>query len=164
MDWLDGDKGCSDEYPCLKADDNKLWKERVTFIQGIPTDPNITALVQAELDRVKAKKVIVVEDGSHAYETVLENAKAYAKYVTPGLYMIIQDAKMTRFYKNQVCGEGPTQREREECYVNFPKVGPGDAIPEFLASNPEFQSDPSWEYLFYTQHPKGFLRKALQPS
>lgn len=71
---------------------------------------------------------------------------AYARFVTPGSYLIVQDTRGGRF------------------------IGPTRAIAEFLAAQPrgshkrpKFVRDRRPEYLLFSQHTGGFLRR-LHPQ
>ncbi len=89
----------------------------------------------------RAKRVLVIEDSTHVKEVVLANIKAYARFVTPGSFMLVQDTR---------CG----------------RWKPADAIEEFLGlpEGKDFSVDPRWEYMVFTQHSGGFLRKKGKPS
>ena len=89
---------------------------------------------------------------------VLDNARAYAPFVTVGSYLLIQDTKLTRFNKLQPCGGLATAAERDTCYTNT-KNGPGDSVHAFLGENKDFEMDRSLEFLIYTQHAEGFLKR-----
>jgi cephalosporin hydroxylase len=84
---------------------------------------------------------------------VLENVRYYHKYVTPGSYLLIQDSKITRWLlSSDHCKNYPDQ----DCG----KLGPRHATEHFLKEQGgKFVADRSWEYLRYTQHAGGFLKR-----
>jgi hypothetical protein len=49
------------EVKCSLADEVPIWKERVDFIQGYPTDPKVKQMVQALMDKYQPKVVMVTE-------------------------------------------------------------------------------------------------------
>ena len=71
--------------------------------------------------------------------SVASNLAAYAQFVTPGSYLIVQDTRAGRF------------------------VGAAQAVADFLGARGEGQArfvrDRRPEYLLYTQHSGGFLRR-----
>lgn len=115
--------------------------------------------MQALLQKWKAQRVVVIEDSGHIYDMVLDNCRHYHSLVTPGSYLIVQDTKLTRFGKGGACQKRPTPEQRLLCLKERPKEGPGDAIATFLAERVDFEVDVSWEFLYYTQHAGGYLRK-----
>lgn len=52
--------------------------------------------IAEEMSKV-AKRVMVIEDSTHQREVVLENIKAYGKFVTPGSYLLVQDTRGGRW-------------------------------------------------------------------
>eukprot|EP00663_Eupelagonemidae_sp_cell21sb_P010430 gene10430-biopygen7726 len=43
-----------------------------------------------------ATRVMVIEDGMHERDSVLANVRAYARLVTPGSFLLVQDTKLDR--------------------------------------------------------------------
>jgi cephalosporin hydroxylase len=128
---------------CISGRETPLWDtDTIHFFPMLPTDPNTTALVDQCLEKWKPKVILVMDDSNHLTEIVKGNIETYAKYVTPGSYLIVQDMKMERLYSN-------------------PKTSPPRAVREFLSSplGQEFEIDRTFEYYFYTQHAKGFLKR-----
>jgi cephalosporin hydroxylase len=138
--WIQN-KRC-EKIKCKKADESPVWKNRVTFMQGLPT-----SLIATVRDRTQDKTVWVIEDGSHEYSTVSENVNAYAPLVTMGGLLQIQDTKLTRMR----CVGGCDHRQ-----------GPMHAMEDFMNTDMgrlRFAHDRSLEYYYYTQHAKGWLRR-----
>ena len=95
---------------------------------------------------------------AHLYDMVVDNARAYAPFVTVGSYLLIQDTKLTRFKKQQACGILPTTAEQDACWKDTKEMA-GDSVHTFLAENKDFEMDRSLELLLYTQHAQGFLKR-----
>lgn len=62
--------------------------ERVEFLQGSSTAPEIVAAVR---ERTEGKRVLVILDSLHTAEHVAGELAAYADLVPPGGYVIVQD-------------------------------------------------------------------------
>ena len=122
-----------------KARELPLFKERVDFLLGSSTDPQIVEEVR---HRVAGKRVIVLLDSDHSRKHVLAEMKAYAPLVTVGSYMIVQDGILSGHpVKDEMTG------------------GPWEAIDDFLAGNDEFRIDSRRERLMFTYCPRGYLRR-----
>jgi cephalosporin hydroxylase len=158
--WFPG-LSCTEEKPCKRPDTNPLWKEHVTFIQGLPTDTAVLDRVRALLKQWNAKTVMVSEDSSHAYHHVMPNLQAYKEFVTVGSYLLVQDTKTTRMGKHHLCSaDGQTLAEFNKCYQEK-KHGPLDAVHDFLAEEPAgiWENDKTREYMLYSQHADGWLKR-----
>lgn len=121
---------------CTPANESAVWKRgNIHFVRKIPDSSEAIEIAEAFVSR--AKTVMVIEDSTHEYKTVLSNIKAYGKYVTPGSYMLVQDTR---------CG----------------RWKPADAVEQFLQEpeGKDFSVDPRWEYMVFSQHSGGFLRKS----
>lgn len=123
---------------CEMPKDSTIFKNAVTFIRKLP----VSAL--DDVKRILAQRiykgypVMVIEDSNHQYSVVKENLRAFADIVSPGAYFIVQDTRTGR----QPVGTGPTK-----------------AIREFMQTSQEFVRDRRPEYLLFSQHSGGFLRK-----
>jgi cephalosporin hydroxylase len=114
--------------------------ERVEFVRGSSTDPEIVAGIAERA--AGAESVLVILDSAHERDHVLAELEAYAPLVTPGGYLIVED---TNVNGHPVLPEhGP---------------GPGEAVAAFLASDDRFEADASRERLLITACPGGFLRR-----
>jgi cephalosporin hydroxylase len=128
---------------CVSGRDTALWNsDTIHFLPLLPTDSNTTALVDEYIERWKPKTVLVMDDSNHLTQIVRGNIETYARYVTPGSYLIVQDMKMERLYGNT-------------------KTSPPRAVREFLKSpmGQDFEVDRTFEYYLYTQHAGGFLKR-----
>jgi cephalosporin hydroxylase len=128
---------------CLSGRETPLWNSGVihSITDRMPQDA--TSEVDSLIKRWGSKRVVVIEDSNHLTEVVANNLHAYAQYVTPGSYLIVQDMKMHRIYQDR-------------------KVSPRIAAQSFLEAHPlgpEFTVDRSFEYYYYTQHAQGFLQR-----
>ena len=119
---------------CKAAKDELLWKNAVKFHRDYPTSEASLALAR-KMAREAKGPVLVMEDSSHAYKHVRENMRAFADFVTPGSYLIVQDTR----------------------YGNM--EGPSVAVGEFLIADKRFVQDRRPEYLLITQHSGGYLRR-----
>mmetsp|Transcript_60585 Transcript_60585/g.118766 ORF Transcript_60585/g.118766 Transcript_60585/m.118766 type:complete len:128 (-) Transcript_60585:90-473(-) len=120
---------------CTPANETAIWKRgNIRFLRMDPIDPRALAIATAMAEN--ATRVIVIEDSAHKYDMVLSNIRAYSRFVTPGSYMLVQDTRGGRWE-------------------------PAEAINDFLKlpEGSKFQVDRRWEYLVFTQHTGGWLKK-----
>jgi cephalosporin hydroxylase len=85
--------------------------------------------------RVKGKRAVVILDSLHTTEHVRAELEAYAPLVPVGSYIIVQDTR----------------------------VGPGEAVHQFLAKRDDFVIDKSRERLLITNNFDGFLKRVKEP-
>ena len=128
---------------CVFARDTPLWRSSgiIHFFNERPID--MVETVEKLIKEWGSKTILVIDDSNHLTEVVLENINAYARFVTPGSYLIVQDTKMFRLNKKD------------------PNVNPSGAVTQFLKSDrgKDFYIDRNFEYYVITQHPEGFLRR-----
>jgi len=86
-------------------------------------------------------KVLIIEDSSHTYENTINVLKTFHGLVSIGSYFIVEDS---------ICRHGLN---------TGPKLGPYEAINDFLLENKNFRSDRDRESFFITWNPKGYLRR-----
>ncbi len=85
---------------------------------------------------------LVILDSGHSRNHVLTELHAYAPFVTPGSYLVVED---TNLNGHPVLGQhGP---------------GPAEAVAEFLEHNDSFVRDESREKFLLTFNPGGFLKR-----
>ena len=121
---------------CTPANESAVWKRgNIRFLKMFPDSPEALAIASGMA--AAAKRVLVIEDSTHEKPVVLTNIKAYGRFVSPGSYMIVQDTR---------CG----------------RWKPADAVEEFLTlpEGADFSVDPRWEYMVFSQHNGGFLKKS----
>jgi cephalosporin hydroxylase len=113
---------------------------RIEYFTGSSVDPYIiSAFTQVARS---AKNVLVVLDSDHSRDYVLREMQAYAQFVTPNSYMIVEDTDLNG-------------------HPIMPDHGPGpaEAVTEFLLTHPEFEVDASREKFMLTQNPGGYLKR-----
>lgn len=126
----------------IDVEDNRTVRpdDRVTFLQGSSTDPDVVAKV-AEL--VAGRRCMVVLDSDHSATHVAAEMEAYAPLVSPGCYMVVEDG---------ICRWVPDTPVTE--------FGPLDAIESFLP-RPGWEHDDDLLNLYpVSHHPGGWLRRA----
>lgn len=131
---------------CIMGDKHPLWTAgNIHFIKGRVTEEATRKKVDEFVK--EAKTVLVIEDASHRYPDTLQNIEAVHHWVTPGSYMLVQDTKMDRFVAGLKMKYGRH------------KFGPMRSVDEFLKKHDNFVVDRKFEYLMYSQHHRGFLKK-----
>lgn len=121
---------------------------RITEITGTSGDPEIIAEVQS---LCRNKTTMVIHDGSHIYEQVLNDLTQFAPLVSRGQYLIVEDG-VVDIFKNVTGTLGRTYHE------NFPSGGPLKALDAFLRQFPEqFEIDDTRERFLITAAPRGYL-------
>lgn len=116
--------------------------DRITAITGKSSSEEV---VKRVTELCKDKKVLVMHDGDHRKEAVLEDLGNYAKLVSVGSYLIVEDG-ISDLYKP---GDGMGQWFE----------GPLKAVDEFLATNDGFVVDTDCERYILTYNPRGFLKR-----
>jgi len=113
---------------------------RVSYWQG----ETLSADVLTRLENLVygRESVMVLLDDDHTRDHVLEELRAYQRFVTPGSYLIVEDTNINN-------------------HPVFPEFGPGpmEAVETFLRESNEFAVDRSREKFFLSFNPGGFLRK-----
>jgi cephalosporin hydroxylase len=124
----------------------------ITDWKGQPKHPRIayflTSSTSEEAENaVKAHikpgyKVLVILDSDHSKKHVLNELMLYAKYVTPGSYLIVEDTNVNG-------------------HPVYPEFGPGpmEAVEDFLRTTSDFRIDSNRERLMLTTNPKGYLQR-----
>eukprot|EP00759_Apiculatamorpha_spiralis_P027776 PhF_6_TR30457/c0_g1_i2/m.44736 len=131
---------------CVTGEKHPYWKDgMIHFIKGDILRPEIQQQVEEFV--ANASNVFVVEDASHRYPDTLNRMNVIYKYVKVGGYMLVQDTKMDRF----VHGLGKR-------YGNL-KFGPMRSVDNFLEKNKNWAIDRTFEYLMYSQHHRGYLKR-----
>jgi cephalosporin hydroxylase len=115
--------------------------ERITYLSGSSTAPEIVQAIQERVDG--RSPVLVILDSNHERDHVLAEMRLYGPLVTPGSYLVVEDSNING-------------------HPVLPEFGPGplEAIDSFLAESDEFTVDESREKYFLTFNPRGYLRKA----
>ncbi len=113
---------------------------RIEYVLGSSVDPRIVDTVAERIGG--ADRVMVILDSCHSEEHVAAELDAYAAFVTPRSYLIVEDTN--------VAG-----------HPVFPlhPAGPMEALRAFLPRHPEFEVDPDCERFYATFNPSGYLRR-----
>ena len=85
---------------------------------------------------------MVVLDSDHRRDHVLAELDAYADFVTPGCYLIVEDTNVNGHPVAPEFGPGPTE-----------------AVERFLDADNRFAVDQTQEKFLLTFNPGGFLRR-----
>ena len=113
---------------------------RVTYWEGGSLSHQTISRVE-ELITDK-HSVMVILDDDHTRDHVLEELRTYARFVTPGSYLVLEDTNING-------------------HPVYPEFGPGpmEALSCFLKENNDFDVDRSREKFLVSFNPRGFLRK-----
>jgi cephalosporin hydroxylase len=115
---------------------------RVTYVRGSSVSPDVVSRV-ARKARGR-RPVMVILDSDHSRDHVLAELHAYADFVTPRSYLIVEDTNVNG-------------------HPVVPEFGPGpaEAVATFLAERSDYEVDRSRERLLMTFNPGGFLRRRV---
>jgi cephalosporin hydroxylase len=120
----------------------KASHPHIIEITGDSTNPDVVKQVKA---LCAGKRTMIVHDGAHDRLMVTRDLSLYADLVSPGCYLIVEDATVDVFRPGDKMG-----REWE---------GPLPAIRDFLAQNSDFSIDRSRERYIVTYSPQGYLKR-----
>jgi cephalosporin hydroxylase len=114
--------------------------DRLTYLTGSSTDPEIVAAIAAMIP--EGAPVLVILDSDHSRDHVAAELEAYAPLVPVGSYLIVEDTNVNG-------------------HPAAPDFGPGpmEAVWDFLATDPGFEIDARCERYFLTQNPSGYLKR-----
>jgi cephalosporin hydroxylase len=127
-----------------KAKDLPIVRERVEYLVGSSTSPEILTRVK---QRIEGKRVLVILDSDHSRDHVFREMELYSPFIEVGGYMIVQDSNING-------------------HPVYPSFGPGpmEAIEDFLKINSGFEIDKGRERLLHTMHPNGYLKRVRAAS
>jgi len=127
--------------------------QRISLIEGDSRSPEVVAKVAAAIHSYD-EVVMVILDSAHTSVHVRRELEAYSHFVTPGSYIVVQDASMEDL-ANVPGGSSEWRWDH-----------PGTAANEFLACHSEFiREQPPWTTHWgeltenVTCWPGGWLRK-----
>jgi cephalosporin hydroxylase len=127
------------------VDIHDLDHERVRFLHGSSTAPEIVEEVRREVERTEGP-VMVILDGNHDRDHVAAELELYAPMVTPGSLLLSQDGIIDKLW-----------------IFRDTRPGPLGANREFLERHPEFEYDRERnERFILTHHPLGWMRRNAQ--
>ncbi len=112
-----------------------LFQEKVEFFIGSSTSEAVFKKVS---ERVNGKKAIVILDSDHSRDHVLKEMQLYGDLVPVGSYLLVQDS------------DQPGAAEAIAAFMSAGGRSQGGAT---------FEIERSRELLFFTLHPKGYLKR-----
>jgi cephalosporin hydroxylase len=111
---------------------------RITYLGGkSSTHPGV---VEAVRQLVGGGRAMVILDSDHSQAYVEAELAAYANFVAPGCYLVVEDSNI-----------GEVSRDL--------MPGPMQAIESFLAKRNDFGVDTSRERFMITFNPRGYLKR-----
>ncbi|MDH4344964.1 MAG: cephalosporin hydroxylase family protein, partial [Thermoleophilia bacterium] len=111
---------------------------RVTYLGGrSSTDPGVLREVAR---RSEGRRTMVLLDSNHSRDHVVAELNAYAPFVSPGGYLIVEDSNI-----------GVVRRDL--------LPGPMEALRAFLEQTRDFEVDRTREKHHITFNPSGYLRR-----
>jgi len=124
----------------VNENDQRPQHERITYITGSSTDPEIADRVS---NRARKKQtVMAILDSDHSRDHVLDEMRIYSELVTPGSYLVVEDTNINGHPVRPGWGEGPME-----------------AVDKFMDGNTSYVIDASKEKYFVTMNPKGYLKR-----
>jgi cephalosporin hydroxylase len=106
---------------------------------GYSDSPSIRYFIE---EVCRGRRVMVILDSDHSKPNVLTELDIYARFVSPGCYLIVEDTHLGRIAAHEHAGNGPA-----------------DALDEWLPDHPEFKVDRSREKYGLSNHLGGFLQR-----
>jgi cephalosporin hydroxylase len=115
---------------------------RITYLTGSSTEPRILQEVERRI--AGRPRTMVILDSDHRKQHVLDELRAYARFIPPRGYMIVEDTNVNGH---------PADR-------NF-GPGPWEAVTDFLLERDDFFADRGCERFMLTMNPRGYLRRRI---
>lgn len=119
----------------------KVKHPRISLVTG---DSAATQTLTAVESIAQGRTGLVIHDGDHSREHVLADLRAYARYVSPGSYLIVEDTVIDLFRSGDGLGN-----------VN----GPLKAVEQFVRDDARFVIDLDSEFFLLTFNPQGYLKR-----
>jgi cephalosporin hydroxylase len=112
---------------------------RIKYVMGSTLADEVVAQVRAA---AAGKRTMVILDSDHSAKQVAAELKIYPEFVSPGCYLIVDDANL---------GGHPV----------LPEHGPGptEALDEWYPTQSDFVIDRSRERFMLSLNPRGFLKR-----
>jgi len=123
---------------------------RITLIEGSSTDASTLDAVRSRIQ--PNESVMVMLDSNHTRDHVRAELDRYAPLVGPGGYIVVFDEVM------------PMVADAPNGKPTWDADNPLSAVRDFLAKNPDFEVDASYERLATTYCHSGFLRRMATNS
>jgi cephalosporin hydroxylase len=124
----------------IEAREDRPRHPRLRFLHGDSAAPDLVASVAACIR--PDMRVMVILDSDHRAPHVAAELAAWADFVTPGCYLIVEDTVVNG-------------------HPLLPEYGPGamEALDDFLCQRHDFVVDRSRERFLLTMNPRGYLRR-----
>lgn len=124
--------------------DHSDFRARHPRIQLVTGDSSSEETL-ARVEKLTAgRQGLVIHDGDHSFQHVLADLRAYAKFVAPGSYLIVEDTVNDVFRAGDGLGN-----------IN----GPIGAVRQFIREDQRFEIDLEREYFLVTYNPQGYLKR-----
>lgn len=117
----------------------------IELIEGSSIAPQTFERVKQSL--AGCSKVLVCLDSDHHREHVLNELRLYSQLIPKGSYIVVYDTVCSLLVNGQGC---------DESYANN---GPLEAIDDFLKENDCFEIDKTFNRLYTSASPDGYLRR-----
>jgi cephalosporin hydroxylase len=134
----------------ITIDINPKWNfdpltKNIHSVVGYSTDADTVSIVDRisrDILESRPGHVLVMLDSEHSEQNVLDELKVYAKFVTLGSYLIVEDTNVNG-------------------HPSFPShgAGPWEATEKFLDQHSEFQRDLDCQRFLLTFNPGGWLKR-----
>lgn len=124
--------------------DHSSFQARHERIIEVTGDSSASDTVARVFEICEKRPSLVIHDGDHHRETVLNDLHQYSPLVGPGSYFIVEDGIVDLFKPGE---------------MNFAGEGPLYAIHDFVTDNREFTIDLSRERYLLTYNPHGYLKR-----
>jgi len=121
-----------------------LYK-RIEMIEGDSTSEEIVLEVGKRIP--SDASVIVGLDSDHTKAHVLKELSLYRRFIKMGGYIVVFDTNTSELAKLGVC---------DKKYIDN---SPMEAVEEFLKNNDDFEIDNSYNKLYISYSPNGYLKK-----
>lgn len=114
--------------------------ERIRYLRGSSTSGEIVDEVGRSV--ANGDRALVILDSDHGKKHVLDELRAYSRFVERGSYIIVEDTNING-------------------HPVLPQFGPGpmEAVQEFVKKNSDFAVDSGKEKFYMTFNPRGFLKR-----
>ncbi|MGH9406306.1 MAG: CmcI family methyltransferase, partial [Terriglobia bacterium] len=119
----------------------KVQHPRISLVTGDSSSPETLAAVKS---LARGRTGLVIHDGDHSREHVLQDLRAYAEYVSAGSYLIVEDTVIDLFRSGDGLGN-----------IN----GPLKAVEDFVREDLRFRVDMERESFVLTFNPQGYLKR-----
>lgn len=116
---------------------------RVTYLTGDSVSPAVLDVVRHMAAEAAPRPAMVVLDSDHRSFHVAAELHAYAAFVTPGSFLVVEDTNLNDRPVHEETGPGPFE-----------------ALLSFLEEHPEFAPEPTCEKYLLSYQPGGWLRRA----